>query len=77
MSETLDPLYKEAVQAVTEIGFASVSSLQRKMRIGYTRTARLIDLMESNGFVGKPSDQTGKRNILSLPAAPRAEGGPG
>ncbi len=56
-----DELYDEAVKLVIETNQASVSILQRRMRLGYTRAARLIDLMEQNGIVGpycgsKPRD---------------------
>jgi len=47
-----DELYDEAVRTVMETNQASVSILQRRMRLGYTRAARLIDLMERNGIVG-------------------------
>lgn len=56
-----DELYDEALKLVIETNQASVSILQRRMRLGYTRAARLIDLMEQNGIVGpycgsKPRD---------------------
>lgn len=56
-----DELYDEAVRLVIETNQASVSILQRRMRLGYTRAARLIDMMEQNGVVGpyvgsKPRD---------------------
>ncbi len=47
-----DELYDEALQLVLEINQASVSIIQRRMRLGYTRAARLIDIMEQNGIVG-------------------------
>ena len=50
--EVEDELYDEAVQLVVEIQTASVSMLQRRFRVGYTRAARLIDAMEMNGVVG-------------------------
>lgn len=56
-----DEFYDEAVKLVIETGQASVSILQRRMRLGYTRAARLIDMMEQKGIVGpycgsKPRD---------------------
>ncbi len=56
-----DDLYDEAVRLVIETNQASVSILQRRMRLGYTRAARLIDMMEQDGIVGpycgsKPRD---------------------
>jgi S-DNA-T family DNA segregation ATPase FtsK/SpoIIIE len=50
--EVDDELYPQAVQVVVEAKTASVSLLQRRLRIGYTRAARLIDMMESHGIVG-------------------------
>lgn len=47
-----DDLFPEAVRIVVEAGQASVSLLQRRLRIGYTRAGRLIDMMEERGFVG-------------------------
>lgn len=56
-----DDLFPEAVRLVVEAGQASVSLLQRRLRVGYTRAGRLIDMMEERGFVGphqgsKPRD---------------------
>jgi S-DNA-T family DNA segregation ATPase FtsK/SpoIIIE len=56
-----DEFYDEAVKLVIESNQASVSILQRRLRLGYTRAARLIDMMEENGIVGpyvgsKPRD---------------------
>ncbi|RNB76280.1 DNA translocase FtsK [Brevibacillus invocatus] len=47
-----DELYDQAVQIVSEAQTASASLLQRRLRVGYTRAARLIDMMEANGVVG-------------------------
>ncbi len=58
-----DELYDEAVKLVIETNQASVSILQRRMRLGYTRAARLIDLMEQNGIVG-PYSGSKPRDIL-------------
>ena len=60
-AENKDELYDEAVRLVIETNQASVSILQRRMRLGYTRAARLIDMMEQDGLVGpycgsKPRD---------------------
>ncbi len=51
-SEKRDTLYSEAVQLVVESGQASISILQRRMNIGYTRAARMIDTMEQDGIIG-------------------------
>jgi phage terminase small subunit len=58
-----DDLYEEAIRIVIEANQASVSLLQRRMRIGYTRAARMIDWMESNGIVG-PYEGSRPRAIL-------------
>jgi S-DNA-T family DNA segregation ATPase FtsK/SpoIIIE len=58
-----DSLYQEAVRVVCEMGRASTSTLQRRLRIGYGRAARLIDLMEKDGIVGPP-DGTKPREVL-------------
>ncbi len=52
-SGEVDELFKEAVQILIESGQASISMLQRRLRIGYARAARLIDMMEERGIVGK------------------------
>ena len=61
-----DPLYDEAVRFVTHSRRASISALQRALRVGYNRAARMIDTMEESGVVS-PSDN-GKREVLA--AAP-------
>ncbi|SFA76668.1 DNA translocase FtsK [Lentibacillus halodurans] len=62
-SEVDDELYDEAVQLITEMQSASVSMLQRRFRIGYTRAARLIDAMEDHGIVG-PYEGSKPRTVL-------------
>jgi S-DNA-T family DNA segregation ATPase FtsK/SpoIIIE len=59
-----DPLLKDAIDTVRREGRASVSMLQRRMRIGYTRAARLVDQMEEQGIVGPPAQGTGVREVL-------------
>ncbi|GGE24997.1 DNA translocase SpoIIIE [Marinithermofilum abyssi] len=61
-----DELYPQAVQLVVEAKTASVSLLQRRLRIGYTRAARLIDAMEQNGVVG-PYEGSKPREVLVHP----------
>lgn len=63
-SDNDDPLYDDARRAVVEADKASTSYLQRKLRVGYSRAARLIDLLEENGVVG-PADGSKPREILS------------
>jgi S-DNA-T family DNA segregation ATPase FtsK/SpoIIIE len=58
-----DKLYEEAVNIVIQTGQASVSLLQRRLGIGYTRAARLIDMMEEDGIVG-PYQGSKPREIL-------------
>jgi S-DNA-T family DNA segregation ATPase FtsK/SpoIIIE len=52
ISSQKDELYDEAVRLVMETGQASVSILQRRLRLGYTRAARIIDVMEQEGLIG-------------------------
>ena len=59
-----DPLYDEAVAFVLESRKASISSVQRKLRVGYNRAARLIEQMEVAGVVS-PMSSNGSRDILS------------
>ena len=61
--EVDDELYQDAVRVVCEMGRASISTLQRRLRVGYGRAARLIDLMEKDGIVG-PSDGAKPREVL-------------
>jgi S-DNA-T family DNA segregation ATPase FtsK/SpoIIIE len=69
-----DPLLNDAIDTVRREGRASVSMLQRRMRIGYTRAARLVDTMEEKGIVGPPESGTGVREVLDYgPAAPPKE----
>jgi S-DNA-T family DNA segregation ATPase FtsK/SpoIIIE len=61
--EVDDDLYQDAVRVVCEMGRASTSTLQRRLRIGYGRAARLIDIMEKDGIVG-PADGAKPREVL-------------
>lgn len=58
-----DDLFEEAVQVVMDTGQASISMVQRRLRVGYTRAARLIDMMERKGIVG-PHTGSKAREIL-------------
>jgi S-DNA-T family DNA segregation ATPase FtsK/SpoIIIE len=62
-TEESDPLAEEAIQIILESGKASTSYLQRRMRIGYARAARLIDILEDMGVVG-PGEGAKPREIL-------------
>ena len=61
-----DPLYDEAVRIVTESRRASVSGVQRRLRIGYNRAARLVEEMETAGVVGSVQPN-GSREVLAPP----------
>jgi DNA segregation ATPase FtsK/SpoIIIE, S-DNA-T family len=58
-----DAMYKDAVQCVIESGKASASLLQRRLRVGYARAARLIETMEDQGIIG-PADGARPRDVL-------------
>ncbi|MES2749618.1 MAG: DNA translocase FtsK 4TM domain-containing protein [Patescibacteria group bacterium] len=62
-SDDDDELYEDAKQAVIEAGKASTSYIQRKLRVGYSRAARLIDLLEDRGVIGA-ADGSKPREIL-------------
>ncbi|GLP97841.1 DNA translocase FtsK [Paraferrimonas sedimenticola] len=64
--EDTDPLYDEAVMFVTESRRGSISSVQRKFKIGYNRAARIIEQMEGAGVVSTPS-HNGNREVLAPP----------
>tara|TARA_B100001750_G_scaffold46443_1_gene34678 strand:- start:2664 stop:4916 length:2253 start_codon:yes stop_codon:yes gene_type:complete len=61
-----DPLFDEAVRLVTESRNASISSVQRKLRIGYNRAARIVEKMEEIGIVSE-LESNGKREVLAPP----------
>ncbi len=67
--EETDELFEDAVRVVMDTGQASISMVQRRLRVGYTRAARLIDMMELKGIVG-PHTGSKARDIL-VGAAPR------
>lgn len=62
-SDAEDDMFRDAVQAVIEGGKASTSYLQRRLRIGYSRAARIIEEMEERGIVG-PADGAKPRDVL-------------
>jgi S-DNA-T family DNA segregation ATPase FtsK/SpoIIIE len=59
-----DELYGEAVELVQRLNKASISLLQRRLRIGYTRAARLIDMMEAEGIVGPAESGSKPREVI-------------
>jgi S-DNA-T family DNA segregation ATPase FtsK/SpoIIIE len=74
--KNVDPLLAEAIDFVRREGRASVSMLQRRMRIGYTRAARIVDTMEDKGIVGPPEGTSQLRQILDYgPTAPPKDDG--
>jgi len=60
-----DEMYDAAVRLVVSTGIASISNLQRKFRLGYTRAARLIDMMEDDGIVGPPQGSKPRQILVS------------
>ncbi|MHB8424747.1 MAG: DNA translocase FtsK [Gammaproteobacteria bacterium] len=64
-----DPLYDQAVRIVTETRRASISGVQRRLKIGYNRAARMIEEMETAGIVG-PLQTNGMREVLVAPPPP-------
>ena len=65
--EPMDEMYDQAVAIVTESQQASISMIQRRLRIGYNRAARLVETMEREGVVG-PGDGAKPREVLVSPA---------
>jgi S-DNA-T family DNA segregation ATPase FtsK/SpoIIIE len=61
-----DPLYEDAVRTVLEMGKASTSILQRRLRLGYGRAARILDVMYKEGIIGPP-DGSRPREVLKRP----------
>ena len=61
-----DPLYDQAVRIVTETRRASISGVQRRLKIGYNRAARMLEEMEHTGVVG-PLQSNGSREVLAPP----------
>ena len=62
--EESDPLYDEAVKIVTETRKASISYIQRRLKIGYNRAARMVEEMEKSGLIG-PLESNGSREVLA------------
>jgi S-DNA-T family DNA segregation ATPase FtsK/SpoIIIE len=62
----VDPAYEQAVRLAVQMGQISVSHIQRRLKLGYARAARLVDMMEQNGIVG-PADGSKPREVLVEP----------
>lgn len=71
-SDDRDPLFEEARAVVIESGKASASLLQRRMKVGYARAARLLDELEEAGIVG-PADGAKPREVFTEHLMPGAE----
>jgi len=65
-NEEQDPMYEEAVRLVLQMGKASTSTLQRHLRLGYGRAARILDMMQRDGIIGPP-DGSKPREVLKRP----------
>jgi len=68
-TDDMDPLYDEAVRIVTETRKSSISYIQRRLKIGYNRAARIVEEMEKSGLVG-PLESNSSREILAAPPTP-------
>ena len=66
VNEDQDPMYEEAVRLVLQMGKASTSTLQRHLRLGYGRAARILDMMQRDGIIGAP-DGSKPREVLKRP----------
>jgi len=69
VSGETDALYDQAVFLVTESRRASISGVQRRLKIGYNRAARMIEQMETSGIVG-PLQSNGSRQVLAASPPP-------
>ncbi len=69
-----DPLFEKALEIVMQQGKASASFIQRRLKIGYNRAARLVELMEERGIVG-PAQGSKPRDIVRNPEISRGAGG--
>jgi len=65
-AEDVDPAYDQAVRLAVQMGQISVSHIQRRLKLGYARAARLVDMMEQSGIVG-PADGSKPREVLVEP----------
>ena len=65
--EEIDALFDEVVAFITETRKVSISSIQRKFRIGYNRSARLVDQLQAQGVISAPSGANSNRDVLAPP----------
>ena len=66
VNDEQDPMYEDAVRLVLQMGKASTSTLQRHLRLGYGRAARILDMMQRDGIIGPP-DGSKPREVLKRP----------
>ena len=69
-----DPKYDDAVRVVLSTGQASASYLQRRLKLGYSRAARLIEIMEANGILGPPQGSKPREILIRADDYPPASG---
>ena len=62
-----DEMYDRAVQIVAESGKVSISMIQRRLRIGYNRSARIVEMMEAQGIVSEPDGPRGRSVLIGDP----------
>lgn len=67
--DDVDEMYDRAVQIVTDSGKASISMVQRKLRVGYNRAARMVEQMEEEGIVGAPNHKNQREVLVSAAVA--------
>jgi len=70
--EMEDEMFEKALDLVVSTKYASASMLQRKLKLGYTRAARLIDMMEDRGYIG-PADGSRPREVFATPLTQRRD----
>ena len=61
----IDPLFNEAVEKILDLNYVSVSIIQRKLRIGYTRATRIIEAMEEKGIISKLQGTKPRKVLIS------------
>ncbi|MEA3322936.1 MAG: DNA translocase FtsK 4TM domain-containing protein [Patescibacteria group bacterium] len=64
-AQSEDPIYEEAKELVIEAGKASTSYIQRRLRVGYSRAARLMDELEDNGVIGPPEGSKPRKILIA------------
>jgi len=63
-SNNRDEYFEEALRLVVGAGEASISNIQRKLRLGYARAGRIVDMMEADGLVGPPQGSKPRRLLV-------------